>query len=527
MSPLLGLAILGLCPLVFGAPEVDISQGRIRGHTLLSRNGREYAAFTGIPYAKPPVADLRLMPPEPAPAWTGVFNATKVRPICFQESFLRYQHGLQGQEDCLYITVQTPKIDASYPVMVYVHGGGFNFGWPGSAMKARYFMDEDVVLVTFSYRLGYLGFLSLEDDVLPGNYGLKDQILALEWVKREIKNFGGNPDKITAFGISAGGASTHYLCSSPKAKALLKGCISQSGIGGSIWSLHVPGDARQTAIDFAQRNGCDMQNSSKVLSCLQTLPTEVFIRSIDVLHLSNFPGPVIENISETAVITQWPSTHSDFPWIAGVMANEGQLFTEYIKDFATTSQKLAFYLGGNIVLAKALRLPHAFRATYQITRRFFHLRDFFCLLSGYEKFFTELFWLYPSFMAMDRHAGPKYFYKFSYTGGPTLWEQASNKSLNMDGACHGNDAPYFFDLSNYFEPQGWPSPKDIKLSQNLIKMWVNFAKHQVPGTDVLQWDQFGKDANYLEITNSGLNMKKYSDYKDIIDFWNEIHLPVH
>lgn len=527
MSPLIPLAILWLSPLAFGAPEVVISQGKVAGQTLLSRDGREYSAFTGIPYARPPVAELRLMPPQPASGWTGVFNATKISPICFQRAFLRYEHGLQGQEDCLYINIYTPKLDASYPVMVYVHGGGFNFGWTGTATKSRYFMDEEVVIVTFSYRIGYLGFLSLEDDVLPGNYGLKDQILALEWVKKEIKNFGGNPDLITAFGISAGGASTHYLCSSPKAKALLKGCISQSGIAGSIWSLHVPGDAKTTAINLASQYGCDMHNSSKILSCLQSLPVDVFIQNLDILHLSNFPGPVIEKNSKTAVITQWPESHSDFPWIAGVMANEGQLFTEYIRDFATIPQKIAFYLGGNIVLAKALRLPNAIRTTYNITRRFFHLRDFFHLLTSYEKFFTELFWLYPALLAIDRHTGPKYFYKFGYTGGPNLWEQASNKSLNMDGVCHGSDAPYFFDLSDYFEPKGWPGPKDIELSKNLIKMWVNFAKYQVPSIDTIQWEQFGKDGNYLDITNAGLSMKKYSNYKEIIDFWNDVQLPIH
>ncbi|CAH1399654.1 unnamed protein product [Nezara viridula] len=433
------------------------------------------------------------------------------------------QTGMQGQEDCLYLNVYTPNLKASLPVMVYVHGGAYMYGWPGTAIKPSYFMDEDVVVVGIAYRLGNLGFLSFEDDVVPGNYGIKDQVLALEWIKQEIKNFGGNPEMITVFGISAGAASSHYLCSIPKAQGLLKGCISQSGVAGTIWSLHAPGEAREMALELAKKLSCDSYSGSELLTCLQAQPVESFITTADIEHITNLPVPVLEKPSDTAVITQWPTGYSDFPWIAGVMANEGLLITEYVKDFATPFQKLGFYLAGNVLVAKALHLKdNVVIELLKITERFFHWKDLLHLLSDYERFFTETFFEYPILKEMVRHNGPKYFYRFQYSGGPSLWEQISNRSLQIDGVCHGDDAAYFFNVSNYFIPEGWPGPKDIELSKTLVKAWVHFATHQVPYIEGLEWKPFGDYASYLHITNDEIKMENFSNFKEVIDFWNNI-----
>ncbi|KAE8572951.1 hypothetical protein A483_HHAL011677 [Halyomorpha halys] len=202
-------------PLVLSGPDLTISQGRLRGRVLNSRNGRKYFAFNSIPYAQPPVGNLRFMPPLPANNWSGLLDATKASPICYQWDYAKSV--AKGQEDCLYLNVYTPKTkNSSLPVMIYIYGGGFKVGDAGPAESSQYFMDEDVVLVIPNYRLDRLGFLSLEDEIIPGNMGLKDQALALDWVRKEIRAFGGNPDLVTIFGNSAGGASAHYLCSAPR-----------------------------------------------------------------------------------------------------------------------------------------------------------------------------------------------------------------------------------------------------------------------------------------------------------------------
>ncbi|KAE8573489.1 carboxylic ester hydrolase [Halyomorpha halys] len=517
-------AILGLSsPALGDAPEVTISQGKMVGETLLSRDGREYSSFQSIPFAEPPVDGLRFMAPLPAKSWDGVLNASVPSPPCYQKPFLMSQTGMQGQEDCLYLNVFSPNLKGSYPVMIYIHGGAYEYGWPGRPLKEQYFMDEDVVLVTVAYRLGHLGFMSFEDDVIPGNYGIKDQVLAVEWVKKEIKNFGGNPDLLTVFGISAGAASSHYLCSIQKTQGLLKGCISHSGVAGAIWSLHTPGDAKKMAVDIAKKVGCDKYSGSELLTCLQAQPIDSFIPTSDVQHITDLPIPVLEKPSNSAVITQWPTGYSDFPWIAGIMANEGLLITEYIKAFATPLEKMGFYVGGNLLVSKALHLKgNVIEKLFKITERFFEWKDLFDLLADFERFFTEGFFEYPILKEMMRHNGPKYLYRFQYTGGPSLWEEISNKKLNIDGVCHGDDAPYFFDLTNYYTPEGWPTQKDVELSKKLVKAWVHFAKYQVPKTEELEWEPLGDYASYLHITNDGIQMENFTNYKDILDFWNGI-----
>ncbi|KAL1116581.1 hypothetical protein AAG570_005053 [Ranatra chinensis] len=176
-----------------------------------------------IPYAKPPVEELRFQSPQRPLKWDGVLDASGDKsPMCMQiPIFIPSLRNLTlGQEDCLYLNVFTRKIDSSakFPVMVYIHGGAFRFGSPGPKGRARYLMDREMVLVTLTYRLGPLGFLSTEDEVIPGNFGLKDQAMALGWVKRNIEHFGGDPDSITIFGESAGGASVHYMMMSPLSK---------------------------------------------------------------------------------------------------------------------------------------------------------------------------------------------------------------------------------------------------------------------------------------------------------------------
>ncbi|EFX78599.1 hypothetical protein DAPPUDRAFT_105048 [Daphnia pulex] len=197
-------------------PTVNIpALGGLRGSQMVSSSGRKFDAFRGIPYAEPPVGNLRFRDPIPAQPWTGVLDATKEGPACFQNDLLS---GITaGQEDCLVLNVYTHNsnaIENALPVMVWIHGGGFTAGSGNSETDfygPGHILDRDVVLaVTINYRLGPFGFLSTEDKEAPGSYGLIDQSLAIKWVKDHIANFGGNPDSITIFGESTGGASVEF-----------------------------------------------------------------------------------------------------------------------------------------------------------------------------------------------------------------------------------------------------------------------------------------------------------------------------
>ncbi len=211
--------------------------------TLAGTAEGDLAVFRGIPFASPPVGALRWKAPQPPAAWTGVREARTFGAACPQDDAHNEPWARVGprSEDCLFLNVWRPQRAGRYPVMVFIHGGSFTYGaagvplYDGSALARR-----GAVLVTINYRLGRLGYfahpaLTREDPGgWLGNYGIMDQIAALEWVKRNITTFGGDPDNVTIFGESAGGGSVQLLMGSPAAKGLFHKAISQSGAGNSV-----------------------------------------------------------------------------------------------------------------------------------------------------------------------------------------------------------------------------------------------------------------------------------------------------
>lgn len=197
-------------------------------------DGTDLAVYKAIPYAAPPVDELRWKAPQPAKPWKGVLKAEDVAkwPPQPEKSYVKYD---MMSEDCLYLSVATPAktINEALPVMVFIHGGAFRTEHYGGDLWQS-LARRGVVAVSIEYRAGALGFmahtdLAKESDGHSGNYGILDQIFALQWVQRNIKNFGGDPSKVTIFGESAGAMSCHILCASPLAKGLFRSCISQSG----------------------------------------------------------------------------------------------------------------------------------------------------------------------------------------------------------------------------------------------------------------------------------------------------------
>ena len=219
-----------------GTPiEIDTSLGRLRGAWH-----HEIARFAGIRYAEPPVGPLRFTPPRPVGAWDGVATAEDFGTIAPQNaSMMDALFGGQSEawdEDCLFLNVWTPDIDPDepLPVMVWIHGGGFEMGSGSSPLyDGTSFARDGVVLVTLNYRMGAFGFLELSgldpDRAGSGNLGLLDQVTALEWVRDHIAAFGGDPGSVTVFGESAGAMSLSLLLAAPRASGLFHRAIAQSG----------------------------------------------------------------------------------------------------------------------------------------------------------------------------------------------------------------------------------------------------------------------------------------------------------
>ncbi|KAL5279788.1 CES5A.2 family protein [Megaselia abdita] len=250
--------------------------GSLAGINLVSSKGRDIRSFLGIPYAKPPVGSLRFESPVPFPSWEGTRNATADGSNCPQTFPLSPNQKVEGNEDCLFVNVYTPPVTripkAGLAVMVWIHGGAWIGGSNHHLMYGpHYLLDQDIVLVAINYRVGPLGFMSTETLDCPGNYGLKDQVEALRWVRQHISSFGGNPDSVTIFGESAGGASVSYLLQSDKPRGLFHRAIPQSGTIFGSWSqpLH-KGVAQSRAVKMAEFFNCDNEEKDwkKMVSCL-------------------------------------------------------------------------------------------------------------------------------------------------------------------------------------------------------------------------------------------------------------------
>ena len=200
------------------------------------------AVYKAIPYAAPPVGNLRWREHQPAAPWTGVLKTDKFGPLPPQPTRPGRTADMMS-EDCLYLAIATPAKSPSekLPVMAWIHGGGFQTEWYGGDVW-KHLAQRGVVVVSIEYRTGVLGFMAHPEltkeskNGHSGNYGLLDQIFALQWVQRNIANFGGDPSKVTIFGESAGAISCSMLCASPLAKGLFRACISHSGGSFAPWS---------------------------------------------------------------------------------------------------------------------------------------------------------------------------------------------------------------------------------------------------------------------------------------------------
>src|SRR5208282_4473213 len=252
-------ATLASQPLAAITDPVRVEQGQLAG-----TNGRspDVRVYRGIPFAAPPVGDLRWKPPQPAASWQGVRQATQFGNACSQPPFP--SNSLYGNstppisEDCLYLNIWTPakSADDHIPVMVWIHGGGFvhgtgaAFGYDGENLARK-----GAVVVTINYRLGIFGFFALPEldaespQHVSGDYAFMDQIAALQWVQRNIAAFGGDPGRVTIFGESAGSVSVNILMASPLARDLFARAIGESG--GSLGPMPSLADAENQGRKFA------------------------------------------------------------------------------------------------------------------------------------------------------------------------------------------------------------------------------------------------------------------------------------
>lgn len=287
------LRLSGFCAVVLITQLLGVGSAQAEPSGRVIRTGSGYVAgtiaaggvesFKGIPYAAPPVGDLRWRAPRPVASWKGIRDASKYAPACIQKApgglDVVAGEGLKESEDCLYLNVWTPAKDsgAKLPVMVWIHGGGYNFGSASEPLyDGAHLASKGVVVVSIAYRLNVFGFLALPalSREAPyhssGNYGILDQIAALKWVRANIAAFGGDPGNVTIWGQSAGSDSVNVLQASPLAKGLFVRCIGESASQmASFGGLRGTQDLAR-----AQREGVALMKKLGVssLSALRRIP---------------------------------------------------------------------------------------------------------------------------------------------------------------------------------------------------------------------------------------------------------------
>ncbi|XP_065225806.1 esterase FE4-like [Planococcus citri] len=495
---------------------VEVKQGKLRGKRNTSvLSGKRFCTFSGIPYGKPPVGDLRFRPPELAEKWEGILDATCEKNICIQRN--EFVGGdINGSEDCLYLNINTPQdpsiIRTPKAVMVFIHGGGYHFG-SGSERwySADYLVEQDVVVVTVNYRLHALGFLNLGIPECPGNVGLKDLVLALKWIKENITQFGGDADNITIFGESAGASSVQFLMISPLAKGLFDKAILQSGF--ALVSCVLSHDYESIAKELGKRLNFRGGSVYELLDFLKKQDASKLTLASNLMrleHIQKHPGramsglfvPSIETVKDGAFLPDTPEnlleSADPIPTIYGVNNKEGILFCELASP--TTMAKLRSDF--SIILKNNFQIPSAYLPdlSEKVQKYYF----------GYKKvdfsdelfdLYTDLFSyrLYDSIEKLSKSSNPPFVYEFCYDGNLNIYKKmfAGGVFPKAKGACHADELPYIFSMKVL--PKALPLiGDDLKVIQNMTSFWANFAKTGVPDEDLWK-PSTSSEPRYLRI----------------------------
>lgn len=482
---------------------IEISQGKLVGTTLRSRNGRIFSAYLGLPYAQPPVGDLRFKRPLPAANWQGVKKATSLENFCPQ-LFLNITI---GSEDCLYLNVYSPlrvKNNTPLPVMVWIHGGGFISG-TANLFGANNFLDKDIILVTLNYRLGIFGFLTLGDLSAPGNFGLKDQVLALKWVQRNIKAFGGDPNRVTIFGESAGGVSVSLHALSEASNGLFQQYIIQSGSSLSPWGFQSRSKFKEPAMKIAKIVKCPFNNSKIFIKCLRRKSVGTLLHTNGAFdsRLNFHPVkwlPVDEPKHKDAFLTDYPKNlidnnkMKDLPFISGIVADEGLLFTDASykdeKIYNQVKRDIRNILSYTAVHFLNLKNPEKFVTD---VKKFYFNNSFTIpekseFLKSLTDTFSDAAILYPELRSVQktsRMRNSNYLYSFG------LSYSSTNTQVG-----HGGELPFLFPLINV----------NLNVSQILVDLWTSFAINGKPTSSKLNppdlWKPYDVQKNtHLQIGN--------------------------
>ena len=484
MKKLLLFCCLFVTTAVQGQPllKTHVETGDLEGVL----DGNDLAVYKAIPYAAPPVGDLRWKEPQPAKAWVGVLKAENFGPLPPQPTRPGRTADMMS-EDCLYLGIATPasSVNDNLPVMVWIHGGGFQTEHYGGDLWTS-LARRGVVIVSIEYRTGALGFMAHPELAKEskgghtGNYGLLDQIFALKWVQRNIHNFRGDPSKVTIFGESAGAISCSILCGSPLAKGLFRAAISQSGGSFAPWS-----DSGRTLVVNAsqkasEQQGLAFQKHLKKKSLKQ-------MRKMGAMELCGndvgFGGfwPCVDGyvITDDLYRNYERGDYNDVPVIVMTNSDEGVLFTGYMQPDASAIESFKKQLQGYFGdLADEAQKLYPGGTEQEVVYS-----------SG--DLFRDMGFAWPSFAwaSLQNKNGRQPAYA-AFLAQPSEVSLASGSKYRR-GVSHADDILY---LNGTFLNQPEKYPTEAAVAEIIQQYWVNFAKTCNPNCKGLPfWPAFDPD----------------------------------
>ncbi|MCD8739348.1 carboxylesterase family protein [Mucilaginibacter roseus] len=516
--------IFGLCMLILFSisctsntmndnnPEVETINGMVRG---VSTNN--YTIFQGIPYAKPPVGELRWKSPQPIDNWSGIKETVKPAPKCMQ---LAAGPGskIVGSEDCLYLNITKPASAnrmSLRPVIVELHGGGFHSGAGAEMDGRRLAVLGDVVVVTINYRLGVFGYFGYPGLDGSGSFALQDQLAALKWVHDNISAFGGNPRNVTLMGQSSGAYSTGALLTSPLVKGLIHKAIIQSGspmmsapFGTMVDGLAVPSvyisqqENEQYGSFMVSTTKLGCEKAADPLACLRNLPAKKLMPIHQAMIVPAYGGALLPQSPVKAIMK---GKFNRIPIIIGNTHDE---------ELGKASEPL-----DEKEFDKRLKMAFDDDAT-KVKERYSSKR-YQSFGMAWSAIVTDRVWVWPSHVAVAKIAplARVYQYEFNDPAPPQILAKAFGIEAGKKGAFHGADVVYAFPSDELLNKE------QTNLSDNIIRYFSAFARNANPNVSGLpEWKSSVKGEHHTLLLSPGKNGIKSVDYvkEHNLDLWDAI-----
>lgn len=453
----------------------------------------------GIPYAEPPVGELRFRNTVPHRGWQGIKDGGIHRSACPSSNMIG--EGFSGDEDCLFLNVYTRDLVGSRPVMVWIHGGSFSGGSGDSWIYGPDFLvQQNVVIVTINYRLGILGFFSTGDGHAQGNWGMKDCVEALRWVRDNIAAFGGDPNNVTIFGESAGGVAVHYLVMSPMASGLFHRAIAQSGTALAPFAYQY--NPQQMARHVADTFGYPNNDNEELVRLLRYTPKGEFVRLqqgwLDIPIPRGFkpfefvPSTEPINSPEPTFFTEQPievlkkGNFNKVPFIIGYNDAESLfMIREHLLDSTVWN---AFTRNPQFFVPHYWNIPQNSTASSAVSQEF---RQFYwqdrplgpSINLEWTRFHTDQQFIYAIDktvrLTAQHNTAPTYYYQFSFDGALNLVKRLILLH-DWPGAMHADELPYMWSMTNFPVSPILPGNPALTVRSRLLRLWSNFALHGNP-----------------------------------------------